>query len=110
MSNENEAEPRADLARVLAARAARLDADRPDAVARQDKRGLSTIRAAITAFTDADSFVEYGGLAAPPRSDMGGAAHGVVTGTATVDGAAIVVVGYDYKVHARAPTAIYHRK
>lgn len=110
MSNENEAEPRADLARVLAVRAARLDADRPDAVARQDKRGLRTIRAAITAFTDADSFVEYGGLAAPARSDMSGAADGVVMGTAKVDGAAIVVVGYDYTVYAGTQSAINHRK
>ena len=56
MGNENE--PRGDLADVQAARAARLDEARPDAVAKQEKRGLSTIRASITALIDAGSFVE----------------------------------------------------
>ena len=110
MSNEKQAEPRADLARVLAARAARLDEARPDAVARQNKRGLSTIRAAIAAFVDGDSFVEYGGLAGPARADMTGPADGLVMGTALVDGAPIVVIGYDYTVHVGSQGAISHRK
>ncbi len=108
MSNENET--RADLAEVLAARNARLDEARPDAVARQEKRGLNTIRASITAFTDDGSFVEYGGLAAPARDDMAGQADGVVMGTAKVDGNPIVVVGYDYTVYAGTQSAINHRK
>ena len=102
--------PRADLAEVLAARTARLDEARPDAVARQEKRGLSTIRASIAALTDAGSFVEYGGLAAPARADMTGPVDGIVMGTATVDAAAIVVVGYDYTVHVGSQGAISHRK
>ena len=110
MSKKDETEPRADLARVLAARAARLDEARPDAVARQNKRGLGTIRASIAALTDEDSFVEYGGLAGPARNDMTGPADGLVMGTAKVDGAPIVVMGYDYTVHVGSQGAISHRK
>ncbi|MDP6688728.1 MAG: carboxyl transferase domain-containing protein [Alphaproteobacteria bacterium] len=108
MSNENE--PRGDLREVLAARAARLDAARPNTVAKQEERGLKTIRASIAALIDADSFVEYGGLAAPARDDMTGPADGLVMGTAQVDGMSVVVIGYDYTVHAGSQSAINHRK
>ncbi|MDP6346185.1 MAG: carboxyl transferase domain-containing protein [Alphaproteobacteria bacterium] len=101
---------RADLARVRQARAARLDEARPKAVAQQQGRGLQTIRQSIAALIDDGSFVEYGGLAAPARDDMPGAADGLVMGTARIDGDPVVVVGYDYTVHAGTQSAINHRK
>ncbi|MBT7663398.1 MAG: biotin carboxylase, partial [Rhodospirillaceae bacterium] len=82
MSSKKSTEPRDDLARILEVQAARLDDARPEAVARQAKRGLQTIRASIDAFIDPGSFVEYGGLAAPARPDMAGPADGLVMGTA----------------------------
>ena len=110
MSTDKSPEPRDDLARVLAARAARLDEARPDAVARQAKRGLKTIRSTIEAFIDPDSFVEYGGLAAPASAGMTGPADGLVMGTARVDGRAIVVAGYDFTVYAGSQGTTNHRK
>ena len=41
---------------------------------------------------------------------MTGPADGLVMGTATVDGAPVVVIGYDYTVHAGSQSAINHRK
>jgi acetyl-CoA carboxylase carboxyltransferase component len=110
MSDEENSGIRDDLALIQAAQAARLDAARPEAVARQAKRGLRTIRASIEAFIDRNSFVEYGGLAAPARDDMSGPADGLVMGTATVDGLPIVVAGYDFTVYAGSQGAINHRK
>jgi acetyl-CoA carboxylase carboxyltransferase component len=110
MSDEKNSGIRDDLAQIQAAQAARLDAARPEAVARQAKRGLQTIRASIEAFIDPGSFVEYGGLAAPARDDMTGPADGLVMGTATVDGRPIVVAGYDFTVYAGSQGAINHRK
>ena len=79
-SDDPESRPkiRSDLAHVLAARADRLDDARPEAVAKQAKRGLQTIRASIDALIDPGSFVEYSGLAAPATDGMTGPADGLV--------------------------------
>jgi acetyl-CoA carboxylase carboxyltransferase component len=102
--------PRADLEAVLQARAARLDAARPQAVAQQRKRGRWTAREALAALLDAGSFVEYGGLARPAVADMEGAADGVVMGTGRIEGRPVDLVVYDYTVYAGTQSAINHAK
>lgn len=101
---------RADLRLVLDAQAARLDAARPAAVARQDKRGRWTVRRAVEAIADHDSFVEYGGLVRPATKGMEGAADGLVMGTAKVGGRPIDLVLYDYSVYAGTQSAMNHAK
>jgi acetyl-CoA carboxylase carboxyltransferase component len=105
MSNQRE-----DLTRIRAAKAALLDAARPDAVARQHGRGRRTARENIADLLDADSFVEYGMLTRPARRDMQGAADGLVMGIGTADGAPIAVIAYDYTVHAGTQSAMNHMK
>lgn len=99
-----------ELARVLAARAALLDEARPEAVDRQHRRGRLTVREALAALADADSFVEYGGLAQPAVAGMTGAADGLVMGTAEVNGRAVDLVLYDYTVFGGTQSAVNHLK
>jgi acetyl-CoA carboxylase carboxyltransferase component len=71
MSGEEKRDlPRVSVEQVRQARAALEDAARPDAVARQKKRGRWTAREGIAALTDEGSFVEYGGLVRPALADM----------------------------------------
>ena len=102
--------PRVTVEQVRLARAALEDAARPDAVARQKKRGRWTAREGIAALTDAGSFVEYGGLVRPALAEMQGAADGLVMGTARVDGRAVDIVFYDYSVYAGTQSANNHAK
>ncbi|MBK8767571.1 MAG: biotin carboxylase [Burkholderiaceae bacterium] len=102
--------PRPDLQVVLDAQRALLDAARPEAVARQHARGRLTVREVIATLADADSFVEYGGLARPAVRDMTGPADGLVMGTAQVQGRAVDLVLYDYTVHGGTQSAINHIK
>ncbi len=98
------------LSAVLAARRAQLDEARPQAVARHKQKGRLTARENIAEFLDPGSFVEYGMLARPARETMEGAADGLVMGTGTADGLPVVVVAYDYTVHAGTQSAINHIK
>lgn len=107
---KHDTKQRADLRLVLDAQAGRLDAARPDAVARQQKRGRWTARQALEAIADEDSFVEYGGLVRPATKGMVGAADGLVTGTAKVGGRAVDIVLYDYSVYAGTQSAMNHAK
>ena len=101
---------RPDLKSVQQAQAAKLDQARPKAVAQQRRRGRWTAREGIAALTDADSFVEYGGLARPAIAGMTGAADGLVMGTAKVDGRPVDLVCYDYTVYAGTQSAVNHMK
>jgi acetyl-CoA carboxylase carboxyltransferase component len=107
---KDEVTVRADLQRVREAQATRLDEARPEAVARQVKRGRWTTRQAIAALADAESFVEYGGLVRPVTEGMTGAADGLVMGTAKVGGRAVDLVCYDYTVYAGTQSAMNHVK
>jgi acetyl-CoA carboxylase carboxyltransferase component len=107
---KDDAKLRPDLRLVLDAQAERLDAARPKAVARQEKRGRWTARRAVEAIADADSFVEYGGLVRPATDGMEGAADGLVMGTAKVGGRAVDIVLYDYSVYAGTQSAMNHAK
>lgn len=101
---------RPDLEALLAARHALLDEARPGAVARQHARGRMTVREAVAALVDADSFVEYGGLARPAVEVAEGAADGLVMGTAKVGGRPVDIVLYDYTVQGGTQSAINHMK
>jgi acetyl-CoA carboxylase carboxyltransferase component len=101
---------RPELRAVLEARRAILDEARPDAVARQRKRGRWTAREALAALTDPDSFVEHGGLARPAVAGMTGAADGLVMGSGTLDGRPVDLVIYDYTVYAGTQSAVNHAK
>ncbi|MCC6000073.1 MAG: biotin carboxylase [Pararhodobacter sp.] len=106
----DERQPRADLDAVLKARAALHDQARPEAVARQHARGRWTVRQALSALADPDSFVEYGGLTRPVIDGMQGAADGLVMGTARIDGRPVDLVMYDYTVHGGSQSYLNHHK
>jgi acetyl-CoA carboxylase carboxyltransferase component/biotin carboxyl carrier protein len=109
---------RDDLAEVLARQEKALDAARPQAVARMRALGRRTARENIADLVDDGSFVEYGRLAyAAQRARRGDAdliantpADGLVGGTATVGGARIVVLSYDYTVLAGTQGVRNHAK
>ena len=98
------------LEAVRQARRAPLDEARPAAIARHKAKGRLTARENIADLLDDGSFVEYGLLARPAREGMEGAADGLVMGTGTVDGLAVVAVAYDYTVHAGTQSAVNHLK
>jgi acetyl-CoA carboxylase carboxyltransferase component len=110
MVDGDQGAPRATLQAVLDARAALLDRARPEAVARQRRRGRWTVREAVAALADPDSFVEYGGLVRPALPGMTGAADGLVMGHAQMGGRAADIVGYDYTVYAGTQSANNHAK
>ncbi len=103
-------EPRSDLAAVLAAKAATLDENRPDALAKRKKTGHWTARRNIEALLDSESFQEYGQLARPAFKLRDGAADGLVMGIGTVSGQSVAVAAYDYTVHAGTQATINHTK
>ncbi|TWT01153.1 acyl-CoA carboxylase subunit beta [Reyranella sp. CPCC 100927] len=111
MPDHPESKPlRADLDLALRARAERLDDARPAAVAQQRKRGRWTARESLAALLDAESFVEYGGLARPAVAGMDGAADGIVMGTGRIDGRSVDLLFYDYTVYAGTQSTINHAK
>jgi acetyl-CoA carboxylase carboxyltransferase component len=93
---------------VREARRAPLDEARPAAIARHKAKGRLTARENVADLLDDGSFVEYGLLTRPAREGMVGAADGLVMGTGTVDGLAVVAVAYDYTVHAGTQSAVNH--
>lgn len=101
---------RPELQTVLEARRALLDEARPQTVARQHARGRLTAREALAALVDADSFVEYGGLARPAVDGIDGPADGLVMGTAKMGGRPVDLVLYDYTVLGGTQSAVNHMK
>jgi len=109
MSDDSEA-LRADVREIVELRAARLDAARPEAVAKRRRTGHWTAREQIDAFLDPGSMVEYGALAKPARPEMSGPADGLVMGTGQLDGRPVAVFAYDYTVYAGTQSLINHKK
>jgi acetyl-CoA carboxylase carboxyltransferase component len=109
---------RPDLAEVLRRRALLTDAGRPDAVAKRAARGRRTARTNVEDLVDAGSFSEYGGLAVAAQRGRRTAeelisrtqADGLLTGTATIDGAPVAVLAYDASVLAGTQGFQNHRK
>ena len=116
---------RADLAESLARHAQLTDAARPDAVARRRKTGQRTTRENIADLCDADSFIEYGGLALAAQRQRRSIdelkqispADGMVAGLGAVNGAQFdddkarcAILAYDYTVFAGTQGVINHKK
>lgn len=106
---------RADLQRVIDRHAFLHDEIRPDAVARRRSRGQRTARENIADLCDADTFVEYGGLALAAQASRrtkddliaNAPADGLITGIGNVnadlvgkDRARSAVMAYDATVMA----------
>jgi len=99
------------LQKVRDARAASLDAARPEAIARQHGRGRWTARERIEAFFDPGTFVEYGQLAQPETRKLGNApADGLVMGVGRTGGMAVCAFTYDYTVFGGSQSPRNHRK
>jgi len=105
---------RPDLAEVLA----RHDFHRPDAEAKRHATGHRTARENVADLCDADSFVEYGGLALAAQRQRRSLAElvdrtpadGLVAGIGAVDGRQTVVMSYDYTVLAGTQGVRNHAK
>ena len=116
---------RPDLAELLARRALLQDAARPESVARRRKTGQRTVRENVDDLFDADSFVEYYGLAIAHQhhrrtmEDLikNTPADGLVTGIGQVNGhlfdgptAKCAVMAYDFTVFAGTQGDVNHKK
>ncbi len=99
-----------DFDRIRDERASHDDAGRPDAVAKQHGRGCLTARERLATLLDAGSFVEYGMLARPAHPELEGPADGIVVGVGALRGRPLVVVSYDYTVHAGSQGHVSHLK
>lgn len=75
-----------------------LDAARPEAVARQRKRGGLTARERVAALCDPDSFCEIGDLVRHEHLGLSAPGDGLVTGTATIGGRPVAVMAQDFTV------------
>ena len=91
-------------------RAQRLDEGRSVALAKLRARGAWTARERIDHLVDPGSFLEYGMLAEPRPDGLEGAADGIVTGLATVDGRSVAVVSFDYSVFGGTQGTVGHAK
>jgi acetyl/propionyl-CoA carboxylase alpha subunit/acetyl-CoA carboxylase carboxyltransferase component len=116
---------RPDLQEALDRHALGQDASRPEAVAKRRKTKHRTARENLEDLIDADSFVEYGGLAIAAQrrrrsvDDLmqNTAADGMVTGIGSVNKAMFpdqetqcIVMSYDYMVLAGTQGLQNHRK
>ncbi len=116
MSDQDAVRP--DLAELRKRVEATLDAARPEAVEKRRKTGQRTARENIADLVDAGSFSEYGGLAiAAQRARhsveelvVASPADGLIAGTATVEGARVMVLAYDYTVFAGTQGGMSHKK
>ncbi len=116
---------RQDLAEVLQRRAELTDALRPDAVAKRRKTGQRTARENLADLLDADSFMEYGGMALAAQRTRRthdellrmSPADGLITGIGTVNAelfgaqrARCMALSYDYTVFAGTQGVMNHKK
>jgi acetyl-CoA carboxylase carboxyltransferase component len=91
-------------------RARALDDARPDAVAKQRRRGHLTARERVAGLFDEGTFVEHGLLARPAAIDLDAPADGIVTGAGTIDGRPTAVVSYDYTALGGSQGVVSHAK
>jgi acetyl-CoA carboxylase carboxyltransferase component len=109
---------RADLAALLARTVYTLDSARPAVMKKRRSLGMQSARENIAQLCDADSFVEYGGLAFAaqtlrrPVDDLiaNTPADGIVTGVGKVDGITCAVFAYDMTVLAGTQGMRSHEK
>ncbi|MGZ6792299.1 MAG: biotin/lipoyl-containing protein, partial [Mycobacteriales bacterium] len=106
------------LERLRGRRAAVRDEARPEQVQRRHDRGGRTARENVADLVDEGSWVEYGALAVAAQRGRRTMeelvartpADGVLAGFATVGGAPVAVVSYDYTVLAGTQGMVGHRK
>jgi acetyl-CoA carboxylase carboxyltransferase component len=91
-------------------RGAALDDARPEAVAKQHRRGHLTARERVAALFDPGTFVEHGLLARPAARELDAPADGIVTGAGTIDGRPTAVVSYDYTALGGSQGVVSHAK
>ena len=118
-------EVRADLAELVARRAALRDDARPDAVAKRRERGLRTARENLAQLFDGGDFLEYGEFALAAQRRRRGTdelerispADGLITGIGHVNGdrfgderSRCVALAYDYTVLAGTQGYFNHLK
>ncbi|CAM3342096.1 carboxyl transferase domain-containing protein [Kibdelosporangium persicum] len=109
---------RADLAEVLARKAAGQDANRPEAVERRHREGRRTARENVEDLCDPGTFVEYGALVVAAQRQRRSMAElvaktpadGMVAGIAEIGGRESVVVAYDATVLAGTQGFYNHAK
>ncbi|APH00556.1 carbamoyl-phosphate synthase large subunit [Janibacter indicus] len=114
---------RADLTRLRERQARRLDAARPEAVAKRHARGQRTARDNLADLLDEGTLVEYGGLAVAAQRARRSEeelvattpADGIVTGIGRVTTAPgtsprVAVLAYDYTVLAGTQGYLNHKK
>jgi len=109
---------RADLDEVRRRHLLTLDEGRPTAIAKRHKQNRRTARENIADLVDPGSFVEYGALTlAAQRSRRSEEdliantpADGLVAGVATIGGAEVAVLSYDYTVLAGTQGMRNHAK
>ncbi|MEQ3552661.1 carboxyl transferase domain-containing protein [Pseudonocardia nematodicida] len=109
---------RTDLAEVLERRGAVRDEGRACAVERRREARRNTARENVSGLVDPGSLVEYGALtiaAQRRRRELADLIHrtpadGLITATATVGGAPVAVMAYDYTVLAGTQGVHNHRK
>ena len=101
---ENSESIRPELAELIERTALGLDENRPEAVARRQKKNQRTTRTNVEDFCDSDSFIEYGGLAIAAqrmrRSEeelrVKTPADGLIAGIGSVNGDLFALVGIQY--------------
>ena len=96
--------------RLRRARAATLDAARPDALSKRRAQGRLSARERIAAFSDPGTFREYGQLVGSRDESLDAPADGLVMGLARVDGRGVCLLSYDYTVFAGTQSPNNHRK
>ncbi|MFC0530010.1 acyl-CoA carboxylase subunit beta [Phytohabitans kaempferiae] len=88
------------LAEVAEAKAALLDEARPEAIARQHRRGKKSVRERLAALFDDGVFDELGALASSPAEDRDEfPADGMITGIGRVGGRFVAVAAQDFSVY-----------
>ncbi|NLB18566.1 MAG: biotin carboxylase, partial [Syntrophomonadaceae bacterium] len=131
MSNSSKENPvnadpiRPELAELIKRTSYGLDENRPDAVARREKKNQRTARANLEDFCDPDSFIEYGALAIAAQRRRRSEeelmtrtpADGLISGIGSVNGnlfgeenSRCLVLSYDYTVLAGTQGYFNHKK
>ena len=93
-----DADSSARLVAVEAVRQVLMDAQRPDAVAKQHKRATYTARQRISLLCDPGSFQEMGALVRDQKLGDRAPADGLITGPARIDGRWVMLVAQDFTV------------
>jgi len=116
---------RPELAEMIKRHAFGLDENRPDAVAKRQKKNQRTARANVEDLCDAESFIEYGALAIAAQRGRRSEedlisktpADGMIAGVGSVNGSFFkddksrcMVMAYDYTVLAGTQGYFNHKK